>query len=124
MGTCILSKDDKNSDPEFFRVATRDEEYIENQCNFHAPSSGYLDDLCSYEHYPNGTLIYAEDEYDGLNDKEVISLKANGRIHNSKFLIQKFPVLDKMLQRKEILLQRPFISTRQIIEEFKMFYSF
>lgn len=32
IGQCILSADDKSTQPNSFRVATIDEEYIENQC--------------------------------------------------------------------------------------------
>lgn len=32
LGTCILSAKDKSNQPDAFRVASTDEEYIENQC--------------------------------------------------------------------------------------------
>lgn len=32
LGTCILSDKDKTIQPDAYRVATDDEEYIENQC--------------------------------------------------------------------------------------------
>ena len=71
MGQCILSKDDKNTEPDSFRVAPITEEYIENQCNLATNEEGhFLDDLCSYEHYPESSLVYAESEYDGLTDRQ------------------------------------------------------
>ena len=71
LGQCILSKDDKNVEPEAFRVAAVNEEYIENNCNADVVGGYFMDDLCSYEHYPSSSLMYAEDQYLGLNDKEV-----------------------------------------------------
>jgi PAN domain len=72
MGRCILSRDDKNTEPDSFRVAQINDEYIENQC--HVVSNGvdqqFLDDLCAYEHYPESALIYAEHEYIGLSDRQ------------------------------------------------------
>ena len=72
LGQCILSKDDKNVEPESFRVATITDEYIENNCNTDDTNESFMDDLCSYEHFPNSTLMYVENFYEGLNDKEVI----------------------------------------------------
>lgn len=71
MGQCILSRDDKNTEPDSFRVAPIHDEYIENQC--HVTKGGeenqFLDDLCAYEHYPESALIYAEREFIGLTDR-------------------------------------------------------
>lgn len=67
-----MSKDDKNSEPESFRVAPLNDEYIENNC--HVTTSGeneqFLDDLCAYEHFPGSALIYAEQLYIGLDDRQ------------------------------------------------------
>jgi PAN domain len=72
LGRCILSRDDKNTEPDSFRVAQVNDEYIENQC--HVVTNGaeeqFLDDVCAYEHYPESALVYAEHEYIGLNDRE------------------------------------------------------
>lgn len=72
MGRCILSRDDKNTEPDFFRVSQINDEYIENQCQ--VVNSGaddqFLDDLCAYEHYPESALTYAEHVYVGLTDRQ------------------------------------------------------
>lgn len=48
MGRCILSRDDKNTEPDSFRVAQINDEYIENQCHVvaHGVEEQFLDDLC------------------------------------------------------------------------------
>lgn len=72
LGRCILSRDDKNTEPDSFRVAQINDEYIENQCQVvtNGAEEQFLDDLCAYEHYPSSALIYAEREYIGLSDRE------------------------------------------------------
>lgn len=71
-GRCILSRDDKNTEPDSFRVSQVNDEYIENQCQ--VVSNGieeqFLDDLCAYEHYPDSALMYAEHKFIGLSDRE------------------------------------------------------
>lgn len=72
MGRCIMSRDDKNMEPDSFRVAQLNEEYIENNCQVvtNGESEQFLDDLCAYEHFPESGLIYAEHLYIGLNDRQ------------------------------------------------------
>lgn len=72
LGRCILSRDDKNTEPDSFRVAQVNDEYIENQCQVvtNGVDEQFLDDLCAYEHYPESALMYAEHEYIGLSDRE------------------------------------------------------
>lgn len=67
LGRCILSDKDKIIQPDAFRAAPYDEEYIENQC-YDRPVEN---DHCSYELYANSTFIYAEAKILGLNQKEV-----------------------------------------------------
>ncbi|TMW51793.1 hypothetical protein DOY81_003131 [Sarcophaga bullata] len=66
LGRCILSDKDKIIQPDAFRAAPYDEEYIENQC-YERPVEN---DHCSYELYANSTFIYAETKILGLNQKE------------------------------------------------------
>lgn len=72
MGRCILSRDDKNTEPDSFRVSQVNDEYIENQCQVvtNGVDEQFLDDLCAYEHYPESALIYAEHEFIGLSDRQ------------------------------------------------------
>ena len=70
LGRCILSDKDKIIQPDAFRAAPYDEEYIENQC-YERPVEN---DHCSYELYANSTFIYAETKILGLNQKEVHKL--------------------------------------------------
>lgn len=67
LGRCILSDKDKMIQPDAFRAAPYDEEYIENQC-YDRPIEN---DHCSYELYANSTFIYAEVKVMGLNQVEV-----------------------------------------------------
>jgi hypothetical protein len=72
LGRCILSRDDKNTEPDSFRVAQMSDEYIENQCHvvMNGPDQQFLDDLCAYEHYPDTAFIYAEHQFIGLTDRQ------------------------------------------------------
>ncbi|KAL9900858.1 uncharacterized protein ACN427_007865 [Glossina fuscipes fuscipes] len=70
LGRCILSDKDKMIQPDAFRAAPYDEEYIENQC-LDRPVEN---DHCSYELYANSTFIYAEVKVMGLNQVECQSL--------------------------------------------------
>lgn len=72
MGRCIMSRDDKNMEPDSFRVAPLSDEYIENNCQVvtNGENEQFLDDLCAYEHFPGSALIYAEHLYIGLNDRQ------------------------------------------------------
>lgn len=72
LGRCILSRDDKNTEPDSFRVAPLSDEYIENNCEVvtNGESEQFLDDLCAYEHFPGSALMYAETLYIGLNDRQ------------------------------------------------------
>lgn len=72
MGRCILSREDKNTEPDSFRVAPITDEYIENQCQVvsNGAEEQFLDDLCAYEHYPESALTYAEHEFVGLTDRQ------------------------------------------------------
>lgn len=67
LGRCILSDKDKMIQPDAFRAAPYDEEYMENQC-YERPIEN---DNCSYELYANSSFIYAEAKYLGLTQKEV-----------------------------------------------------
>lgn len=67
LGRCILSEKDKMIQPDAFRAAPYDEEYMENQC-YERPIES---DNCSYELYANSSFIYAEAKYLGLTQKEV-----------------------------------------------------
>uniref|UniRef100_A0A0K8VDD1 Apple domain-containing protein n=1 Tax=Bactrocera latifrons TaxID=174628 RepID=A0A0K8VDD1_BACLA len=67
LGRCILSDKDKMIQPDAFRAAPYDEEYMENQC-YERPIEN---DSCSYELYANSSFIYAEAKYLGLTQKEV-----------------------------------------------------
>ncbi|XP_036224675.2 uncharacterized protein [Bactrocera oleae] len=66
LGRCILSDKDKMIQPDAFRAAPYDEEYMENQC-YERPIEN---DNCSYELYANSSFIYAEAKYLGLTQKE------------------------------------------------------
>ncbi|XP_070494157.1 uncharacterized protein [Chironomus tepperi] len=72
MGRCIMSRDDKNLEPDSFRVAPINDEYIENNCQvvMNGANEQFLDDFCSYEHFPDSALTYAEHQYIGLTDHE------------------------------------------------------
>lgn len=70
LGRCTLSRDDKNTEPDSFRVTQLNEEYIENQCHMDGVNEKFLDNLCAYEHYPESALIYAEQEFPGLSHQE------------------------------------------------------
>jgi hypothetical protein len=72
MGRCILSRDDKNMEPDSFRVAPVSDEYIENNCQVarNGADEQFLDDFCSYEHFPDSALMYAEHQYIGLTDRQ------------------------------------------------------
>lgn len=72
LGRCILSRDDKNIEPDGFRVAPLSDEYIENNCQVatNGEHEQFLDDLCAYEHFPGTALIYAEQLYFGLDDRQ------------------------------------------------------
>jgi hypothetical protein len=67
-----MSKDDKNLEPESFRVSQLSDEYIENNC--HVTTDGeneqFFDDLCAYEHFPGSALLYAEQLFIGLDDRQ------------------------------------------------------
>lgn len=67
LGRCTLSDKDKSIQPDAFRAAPYDEEYMENQCYERAIEN----DNCSYELYANSSFIYAESKYLGLTQKEV-----------------------------------------------------
>ncbi|KAM8703838.1 hypothetical protein ACLKA7_008464 [Drosophila subpalustris] len=79
-GRCTLSDKDKSIQPDAFRAAPYDEEYMENQCHERAMEN----DNCSYELYANSSFIYAEAKYLGLTQKECQSLCT----HESKFYCQ------------------------------------
>ncbi|ALC47030.1 CG17111 [Drosophila busckii] len=66
LGRCSLSDKDKSIQPDAFRAAPYDEEYMENQC-YERPIEN---DNCSYELYANSSFIYAEAKYLGLSQKE------------------------------------------------------
>ncbi|XP_036323609.1 uncharacterized protein LOC118737302 isoform X2 [Rhagoletis pomonella] len=66
--------------PDAFRAAPYDEEYMENQC-YERPIEN---DSCSYELYANSSFIYAEAKYLGLTQKECQSLCS----HETKFYCQ------------------------------------
>lgn len=66
-GRCTLSDKDKSIQPDAFRAAPYDEEYMENQCY----ERDMENDNCSYELYANSSFIYAEAKYLGLTQKEV-----------------------------------------------------
>ncbi|XP_036346472.1 uncharacterized protein LOC118755754 [Rhagoletis pomonella] len=80
LGRCILSDKDKMIQPDAFRAAPYDEEYMENQC-YERPIEN---DSCSYELYANSSFIYAEAKYLGLTQKECQSLCS----HETKFYCQ------------------------------------
>lgn len=71
-GQCILSKDDKNIQPDSFRVAPLSDEYIENNCQVTAyeKTEEVLDDFCAYEHFPESAFWYAEQMFIGLDDRQ------------------------------------------------------
>lgn len=72
LGQCIMSRDDKNNQPDSFRVAPLNEEYIENNCQvaMNGENEQFFDDLCAYEHFPGSALMYAEQLYIGLSDRQ------------------------------------------------------
>ncbi|EDW98093.2 uncharacterized protein LOC6537840 [Drosophila yakuba] len=80
LGRCMLSDRDKTVQPDAFRAAPYDEEYMENQCHERAVES----DNCSYELYANSSFIYAEARYLGLSQKECQALCS----HEAKFYCQ------------------------------------
>uniref|UniRef100_A0A1I8NR90 ZP domain-containing protein n=1 Tax=Stomoxys calcitrans TaxID=35570 RepID=A0A1I8NR90_STOCA len=80
LGRCILSDKDKMIQPDAFRAAPYDEEYIENQC-YERPVEN---DQCSYELYANSTFLYAETMIRGLNQKECQSYCS----HETRFYCQ------------------------------------
>ncbi|XP_053946811.1 uncharacterized protein LOC128855704 [Anastrepha ludens] len=80
LGRCILSDKDKMIQPDAFRAAPYDEEYMENQCYERAIEN----DNCSYELYANSSFIYAEAKYLGLTQKECQSYCT----HETKFYCQ------------------------------------
>uniref|UniRef100_W8BCC6 Uncharacterized protein n=1 Tax=Ceratitis capitata TaxID=7213 RepID=W8BCC6_CERCA len=80
LGRCILSDKDKMIQPDAFRAAPYDEEYMENQC-YERPIEK---DNCSYELYGNSSFIYAEAKYLGLTQKECQSYCS----HETKFYCQ------------------------------------
>lgn len=67
VGRCTLSDKDKSVQPDAFRAAPYNEEYMENQCH----DRPIEPDNCSYELYANSSFIYAEAKYLGLTQKEV-----------------------------------------------------
>lgn len=67
LGRCTLSDKDKSVQPDAFRAAPYNEEYMENQCHDRPVEP----DNCSYELYANSSFIYAEAKYLGLTQKEV-----------------------------------------------------
>lgn len=66
--------------PDAFRAAPYDEEYIENQC-YERPVEN---DQCSYELYANSTFLYAETKIAGLTQKECQSYCS----HETRFYCQ------------------------------------
>ncbi|XP_011184754.1 uncharacterized protein LOC105213550 isoform X1 [Zeugodacus cucurbitae] len=80
LGRCILSDKDKMIQPDAFRAAPYDEEYMENQC-YERPIEN---DNCSYELYANSSFIYAEAKYLGLTQKECQAYCS----HETKFYCQ------------------------------------
>ena len=70
LGRCILSRDDKNVEPDSFRISSLSDEYIENNCQQITPKEFFFDDLCAYEHFPGSALKYAEELYTDLNDRQ------------------------------------------------------
>ncbi|EDV95054.1 GH23882 [Drosophila grimshawi] len=97
LGRCTLSDKDKSIQPDAFRAAPYDEEYMENQC-YERPMEN---DNCSYELYANSSFIYAEAKYLGLTQKECQALCTR----ESKFYCQgiSFYYLNQ-LTRSECLL--------------------
>ncbi|XP_075147853.1 uncharacterized protein LOC142221881 [Haematobia irritans] len=97
LGRCILSDKDKMIQPDAFRAAPYDEEYIENQC-YERPVEN---DQCSYELYANSTFIYAETTITGLNQKECQSYCS----HETRFYCQGVSFyFDGDLERSQCLL--------------------
>ncbi|XP_017003063.2 uncharacterized protein [Drosophila takahashii] len=80
LGRCMLSDRDKTIQPDAFRAAPYDEEYMENQCHERPVES----DNCSYELYANSSFSYAEARYLGLSQKECQALCS----HETKFYCQ------------------------------------
>ncbi|KAH8273192.1 hypothetical protein KR018_012323, partial [Drosophila ironensis] len=80
LGRCMLSDRDKTIQPDAFRAAPYDEEYMENQCH----ERDVEGDSCSYELYANSSFIYAESKYLGLTQKECQALCS----HEAKFYCQ------------------------------------
>lgn len=94
LGECILSREDKNSKPDAFRVANDEgEEYMENQCvpqgqqlilrydaerevqlTSHSGLMNLITDFvehqCSYESYLNATFLYGDHVITGVTDLE------------------------------------------------------
>lgn len=97
LGRCILSDKDKMIQPDAFRAAPYDEEYIENQC-YERPVEN---DQCSYELYANSTFLYAETKITGLNQKECQSYCS----HESRFYCQGVSFhFENNLEKSECLL--------------------
>ncbi|KNC34908.1 hypothetical protein FF38_11073 [Lucilia cuprina] len=97
LGRCILSDKDKMIQPDAFRAAPYDEEYIENQC-YERPVEN---DHCSYELYANSTFLYAESKISGLNQKECQSYCS----HETRFYCQGVSFYyENDIQRSECLL--------------------
>ncbi|KAH8310962.1 hypothetical protein KR044_003587, partial [Drosophila immigrans] len=103
-GRCTLSDKDKSIQPDAFRAAPYDEEYMENQC-YERPAEN---DNCSYELYANSSFIYAEAKYLGLTQKECQSLCT----HESKFYCQgiSFYYLDQLTHSECLLHSEDIIS--------------
>ncbi|XP_060650346.1 uncharacterized protein LOC132787362 [Drosophila nasuta] len=103
-GRCTLSDKDKSIQPDAFRAAPYDEEYMENQCH-ERPAEN---DNCSYELYANSSFIYAEAKYLGLTQKECQSLCT----HESKFYCQgiSFYYVDQLTHSECLLHSEDIIS--------------
>lgn len=71
LGRCTMNREDKNMDPESFRIASLNEEYMENNCYlFEGEKENFLDDLCAYEHFPGSGILYAEKMFINLDDRQ------------------------------------------------------
>ncbi|XP_026467113.1 uncharacterized protein LOC113370637 [Ctenocephalides felis] len=66
LGRCTLSREDKYTQPESFRVSNMDFEYIENEC----VEILSTDEFCSYEEFTNSTFLHSDVQYLALNKSE------------------------------------------------------
>ncbi|CAG2056218.1 unnamed protein product, partial [Timema podura] len=66
-GRCVLSAEDRRTQPDSYRASPGDIEYLENQCIDSNPKG----QTCSFQEFPNSSLSYTDVEFTGTTQAQV-----------------------------------------------------